>query len=465
MYWAPLLFSHLAAAVFSDNRHSSGVQINKTADSCISSPQQVGCKTEWLITDPRYPSAVLRIKKADTKLGTVCEGAGSGYTGYLSFDHNKRHIYFVFFESQSKPLEDPVAIWMQGGPGASSLPFGLLLENGPCLIDGKSTKANSYSWNKFANMIYVDQPTTADPRDTTSQVADDMVMLLHLFYQAFPQMKQNPLHLTGESYAGKWIPALAQKVLDANQKYEKSQKSQDPTIYDYACLKPYPIVKILVNATACASMSAGATHCKALWAKYTRLGGKKGRAARQDVDEAIHSCLNELYTVLFDSGTDIYQINRYCPDMSGFCDAKAPLAEQYLERSDVAAAFGADPGVFHAFSHKILVSSIESGDEGLDTGPTIAGLLDAGIPVLIYSGLWDARIPFIGLEAVLDQLVWSGAAAFKAAKNAPVKWSGGVKWRAKNLLYARFDKAGHVVPEDDPANAFQLLKGWFDSVR
>ncbi|ORY83852.1 Alpha/Beta hydrolase protein [Protomyces lactucae-debilis] len=486
MYWTPLLFSHLAAAIFSDGRSQGLAQINGTADSCISSPQQAGCKTEWLIKDPIYPSAVLRIKKADTKLGHVCEGAGSGYTGYLSFDHDKRTIYFIFFESQSKPLEDPVAIWMQGGPGASSLPFGLLAEHGPCLIDGTSTKTNPYSWNKFANMIYVDQPagtgfsfsTTADPRDTTSQVADDMVMLLHLFYQAFPGLKKNPLHLTGESYAGKWIPPLAKKVLDANKKYKKANHIplssivigggylnaavQDPTIYDYACLKPHPIVKTLVNATACASMSVAATHCKALWAKYTRLGGKKGRAARQAAEEALHACYRELYPAIRESGTDMYLVSRHCSDKSGDCDPKSSLAEQYLQRSEVAAAFGADSGVFHAFNDKIQTPTEYSGDEGLDTGPTVAGLLDAGIPVLIYSGLLDARVPFVGSMAVLDQLVWSGSDQFKAAQNAPFGWSGGVKWGAKNLLYVLFEKAGHLVPRDDPVNAFQLLKGWLD---
>ena len=67
--------------------------------------------------------------------------------------------FFWFFEARKSPKTAPLAIWLNGGPGASSL-MGLLEENGPCLVNGDSrtTRLNEWSWNNEVNMLYLDQP-------------------------------------------------------------------------------------------------------------------------------------------------------------------------------------------------------------------------------------------------------------------------------------------------------------------
>ncbi|KAA8642763.1 hypothetical protein EYZ11_002941 [Aspergillus tanneri] len=69
------------------------------------------------------------------------------------------NLFFWYFESQSKPEASPLSIWLQGGPGGSSM-FGVFVENGPCNVsnDSRRTSANGYSWTKYANMLYIDQP-------------------------------------------------------------------------------------------------------------------------------------------------------------------------------------------------------------------------------------------------------------------------------------------------------------------
>ena len=52
----------------------------------------------------------------------------------------------------------PVVLWLTGGPGCSS-EVALLYENGPFrLNEQKQIERNPYSWNNFANLLYVDQP-------------------------------------------------------------------------------------------------------------------------------------------------------------------------------------------------------------------------------------------------------------------------------------------------------------------
>lgn len=69
------------------------------------------------------------------------------------------NTFFWFFESRHNPKNAPLAIWMNGGPGSSSL-VGLMQENGPCIVkaDSNSTELNPWSWSNYVNMLYIDQP-------------------------------------------------------------------------------------------------------------------------------------------------------------------------------------------------------------------------------------------------------------------------------------------------------------------
>jgi carboxypeptidase D len=66
---------------------------------------------------------------------------------------------FWFFESRKDPSNAPLSIWLNGGPGASSI-ASALGENGPCIVseDSNSTTLNPWSWNNKVNMLYIDQP-------------------------------------------------------------------------------------------------------------------------------------------------------------------------------------------------------------------------------------------------------------------------------------------------------------------
>jgi cathepsin A (carboxypeptidase C) len=141
---------------------------------------------------------------------TLCDARSKQYTGWL--DVSGKHLFFWYFESQDKPAEDPLLLWLTGGPGGSSM-IGLLQELGPCLINehGNGTVYNEYGWSKNANIIFVDQPAGVGfsyldkdiPLPATSfTAAEDMHHFLQLFTtDVFPDLRGRDFHITGESYA------------------------------------------------------------------------------------------------------------------------------------------------------------------------------------------------------------------------------------------------------------------------
>ncbi|KGO41864.1 Peptidase S10, serine carboxypeptidase [Penicillium expansum] len=100
--------------------------------------------------------------------GNFCDSASESYAGYVNFPPNTMKdaiqdfpvsLFFWYFKSQSDPATSPLSIWLQGGPGGSSM-FGAFTENGPCPVknDSQSTYRNEYAWTKHSNMLYIDQP-------------------------------------------------------------------------------------------------------------------------------------------------------------------------------------------------------------------------------------------------------------------------------------------------------------------
>ncbi|XP_036007614.1 lysosomal protective protein [Fundulus heteroclitus] len=144
------------------------------------------------------------------------------FSGYLNLADGK-HLHYWFVESQNKPAADPVVLWLNGGPGCSSLD-GLLTEHGPFLIqdDGVTLQYNPYSWNKVANMLYLESPvgvgfSYSDNKDyvtNDTEVSMNNYLALKEFFRLFPEYSSNELFLTGESYGGIYIPTLAERVME-----------------------------------------------------------------------------------------------------------------------------------------------------------------------------------------------------------------------------------------------------------
>uniref|UniRef100_M1CFX6 Serine carboxypeptidase 1 n=1 Tax=Solanum tuberosum TaxID=4113 RepID=M1CFX6_SOLTU len=84
------------------------------------------------------------------------------YAGYVNVDEkNGRSLFYYFAESASgNASSKPLVLWLNGGPGCSSLGFGAMLELGPFGVkpDGKTLYSRTFSWNKVANVMFLESP-------------------------------------------------------------------------------------------------------------------------------------------------------------------------------------------------------------------------------------------------------------------------------------------------------------------
>lgn len=141
------------------------------------------------------------------------------YAGYLSATGD-RHYFYFFIQSAGNPATDPVILWLNGGPGCSSL-LGLFTENGPFSPDQNGNLViNPYAWNNVASVLYIESPAGVGfsycdngcPTFDDNLTANDNYNVLVDFFNKYPKFAQNDFYIFGESYAGHYIPQLVLNI-------------------------------------------------------------------------------------------------------------------------------------------------------------------------------------------------------------------------------------------------------------
>jgi len=149
------------------------------------------------------------------------------YSGYLETDIEGNELFYVFAPSQNSPENDPLFLWLNGGPGCSSL-AGFLEEIGPIkLVEYEQRfEYNEYSWNKNASIIFIETPAGVGYTKVKNSSAfiNDTIHSISLhrglmnFFELFPEYKEKDFYITGESYAGIYIPYLVKEIVNNNNK-------------------------------------------------------------------------------------------------------------------------------------------------------------------------------------------------------------------------------------------------------
>ncbi|OVA12084.1 Peptidase S10 [Macleaya cordata] len=394
------------------------------------------------------------------------------YAGYVNVDESYgKALFYWFFEATQKPSEKPLVLWLNGGPGCSSVGFGEAQELGPFLVKkGPVLKFNNYTWNKAANLLFLEAPAgvgfsysnkTLNTQGDNITAHNSYTFLLNWF-KRFPQYKSHEFYIAGESYAGHYVPQLSEVIFDENKKAAKE---------DYINLKGFIIGNALMDYDTDQNGMIDYAWDHAL------ISDSLYKEIKENCDFS-----KEFYTTKCNRGLDEYynlyhMIDMYslyaptCPEgnpsaksdvlrkiPAGYDPCLQNYATTYFNRPDVQEALHANVtkisrpwslcnhdvgGVWNDSSQSIL--------------PIITKLVDGGLRVWVFNGDTDGRIPVTATRYTLNKLGlkitedWTPWYNHKEVGGWTINYEGG-------LSFVTVRGAGHQVPTFAPKRSLQLIR-------
>ncbi|EPS25504.1 hypothetical protein POX_c03886 [Penicillium oxalicum] len=466
-----------------------------------------------LITKKGHAGINVRYKEVPAG---ICEQDPSvkSYSGYADVGEHE-HIFWWFFEARNKdPTEAPLTVWINGGPGSSSM-IGLFQELGPCGVDADGNPYNNpYSWSNASNMLFIDQPTTVGlsysipvpgykdngaiiqlPNNTcpdyaegtgtcgtyskadiglvpnsTQGAAPNMWKTLQGFMGAFPQYSRNGFSFTTESYGGHYGPVFNEYFLQQNaKKIPGAIKIQlenvligngwfDPLIqyqayYNYSVFPGNTYDYDPYNASI-----------KEKW--YNNLYGKGNcvdqtkecyATGRNDICANADNFCAYNVELMFDtySGRDEYDMRELSPDPFPY-----EYYVDYLNSPKVQAAIGAYQN-FSESSSTVSNAFSNTGDDDRESNTIedVRKLLKAGVQVVMYFGDADYNCNWLGGQVIAEEI---DAPGYKDAGFVNITTSDGVvhgQVRQSELYsFVRIYESGHEVPFYQPLASLELFE-------
>lgn len=342
--------------------------------------------------------------------------------------------------------------------------FGLFLEHGPFYVtQNKTLKMRKYSWNMAHNMLYIDNPVgagfsfTKDKRGyvrNETEVGRDLLVALQQFFKLFPELQSNAFFLTGESYGGKYVPAIGHAIMLHNDKSELKINLQGLAIGNGLC---DPINQGDYGAMLY-QIGLLDTDGRKMFEKYETKAREFIKANKFDEAYEIFDLLlsSDLQNVppLFKNltGYDNY-FNYYYPVDPN----NAEYFSEWIQQADIRKAIHVGNNSFHA-EDKTVMKMLKT-DVMQTIAPWIVELLQR-YRILFYNGQFDIIVAYVLTENFLKELKWPGADKYKNAQRHQWwvdKELAGYTKSAGKLTEAIVRNAGHMVPADQPKWALDLI--------
>ncbi|KAL0885892.1 hypothetical protein Bca101_009875 [Brassica carinata] len=397
----------------------------------------------------------------------------SQFSGYVTVNESHgRSLFYWLTESPSSPHTKPLLLWLNGGPGCSSIAYGATEEIGPFRINrGSNLYLNSFSWNIEANLLFLESPvgvgfsytnTSSDFKELGDErTAQENLIFLIKWMSRFPQYQYRDFYIAGESYAGHYVPQLAKKINEYNKAFNK------PTINIKGFMVGNPDMD--KNNDKLGTITYWWSHAMISDTTYNLIL----RNCNFTADSFSKECNSSIYNAAADFG-EIDQYSIYTPKCVRMNQLrKAVLARQtteydpctesyadiYYNRPDVQRAMHANqtaiPYKWTACSDPVFNNwNWRPSDNSML--PIYKELMEAGLRIWVYSGDTDSVIPVTATRFSLSKL------------SLPVKtrwypWYSGNQVGGRTevyegLTFVTVRGAGHEVPLFKPQSALILLK-------
>lgn len=385
------------------------------------------------------------------------------YAGFFTVNATyNSNQFFWYFPAMTTNKNAPVIVWLQGGPGATSL-YGLFTENGPLKVIKDKFRRRKYTWALNHHVIYIDNPVgtgfsfTKDPKGyctDENQVGEQLYSTLYQFFQLFPELQPNKFFVTGESYGGKYVPALAYTIHKKNPtaKIKINMKGiaigngfSDPE--NQLVYGKYLYQIGLIDWNTAAKFEDYENKAK------TYIQNKQWKQAFEMFDLMINGDLIDGKSLFANvTGFSNFYFNYlHTRDYTQYEDF-GPMLQKTAVRKAI--HVGNLP-----FNNGSIVEKHLMLDIPKSVAPWIKELLDHYY-VLIYNGQLDVIVAYPLTVNYLRNLNFTGADEYKTAKRYIWKVDGeiaGYVKQAGKLVEIMVRDAGHMVPGDQPKWALDLI--------
>ncbi|KAJ7954228.1 Carboxypeptidase [Quillaja saponaria] len=388
-------------------------------------------------------------------------------SGYLNVNRTTNSaIFYTFYEAQnssSQLSQTPLLIWLQGGPGCSSM-IGNFFELGPWRVSNTKhsvLEPNPGAWNRIFGLLFVDNPigtgfsiaTTPEeiPRDQFS-VAKHLFTAITAFIELDPVFKSRPIYITGESYAGKYVPAIGYYILKKNTQLEDSKRVNLAGVAIGDGLTD-PITQVVTHAVN---------------AYFVGLINERQKNEVEKVQlEAVRLTKMGNWSAATDARTRVLALLRNMAGLATLYDYtkkinyRTEIVYEFLKNKEVKRALGVKESTVFEECSDIVGDALH--EDVMKSVKYMVEFLVRYTKVLMYQGQYDLRDGVIQVAAWVKTMKWNGIVKFLNADRKIWKVNGELsgyvqKWA--NLTNVVVLGAGHLLPADKAVNSQAMIEDW-----
>ncbi|XP_027928664.1 serine carboxypeptidase-like 45 isoform X1 [Vigna unguiculata] len=402
------------------------------------------------------------------------------FSGHITVDdQNQRALFYYFTEAEEDPASKPLVLWLNGGPGCSSIGVGAFGEHGPFRpSDNNVLEKNDYSWNKEANVLYLESPAGVGFSYSSNKsfyglvtdeiTARDNLVFLQRWFSKFPEYSNNDFFITGESYGGHYVPQLAQLIVQTKTNFNlKGIAIGNPLLEfnsDFNARSEYFWAHGLISDSTLEILT---TVCNYSSIRRQLQNGnlevvcaKANKQLYDEVSDYVDEYDVTLDVCLSSVNQQAYVLNQL-QETQKIDVCVGDKTTTYLNRKEVQEALHAKLVGVTKWSTCSSVLHYDYRNLEIPTIPILGSLAKSGIRVLVYSGDQDSVIPLtssrylvnglakeIGLETTVAYRAW-----FEEKQVA-----GWTQTYGNILSYATIRGASHEAPFTQPQRSLLLLK-------
>ncbi|BAT96248.1 hypothetical protein LR48_Vigan02g047800 [Vigna angularis] len=408
------------------------------------------------------------------------------YAGYITVDEKqKRALFYYFVEAEVEPVSKPLVLWLNGGPGCSSVGAGAFVEHGPFKPSENGLLKNEFSWNKEANVLYLESPAGVGFSYSANKsfydyvndemTARDNLVFLQRWFTKFPEFKNNDFFITGESYAGHYAPQLAQLIVQTKTRFNLKGiaignpllefntdfNSRAEFFWSHGLISDstYEIFTKVCNYSQIRRQHQSGT--------LTPICSGVNRLVATEVSRYIDTYDVTLDVCLSSVDQQAYVLNQMTQlQERGKIDVCVEdETTAYLNRKDVQKALHAKLVGITSWSVCSDILKYDMQNLEIPIISILGALAKSGIRVLVYSGDQDSVIPLIGTRSLVNGL------AKNFGLNTTVSYrtwfegrqvAGWTQVYGDILSFATVRGAAHEAPFSQPERSLVLLKAFLE---